>query len=198
MPPTSNQPRGNKKPHWRNSNARKYLLELLKDGTIPLDGSMKPRRVFDEFCKDNDEFLEFNEYNHLFPGRLGTLREIVAAKYDRARTDEEALEHDRLIHPTKMHDGKGVPRWDGSPAKELLRKDLDNGQYPHLKPTALRNTKEEYQKFPPEFFRKKIHQEIATRKFIDQYCKPNYYQKDAHSTARNAEEAELEGLRAPL
>lgn len=164
------------KPQWEKSRAKAYLQKLLVDGDIPLycDGR-QPRQIFNEFCKDTEAFADFNEYDYLFPGRLSRLRELIAIKYDIARADEEALENDRKIYPLKTITVRGYPRWGGSRAKKLLKRDIDKGHYPRLKPSELHKRRPEYLEFPLDVFRKHIHQELKTRKFVEQYCKKDYY-----------------------
>lgn len=157
-----------KAPEWRKSKARDYLYSLLQKNEIPSRYDIKPRDVFDKYCKDRPEFKHFQDYKELtFASKLLYLRNRLEERGNRASEDAEALAHDRAIFPPIMEDTKGRPVWAGSKAQELLRKDLKDGLYPQLKPKQLFEKREEYYKdFDLDFFRNKIYQEIKAAKRV--------------------------------
>lgn len=109
----------------------------------------------------------------LFTARLRNARRNVEDGLHRAATEAAALKHDRLIHPIQENDYRNVPRWQGSQAEKLLKADIASGKHEHMKPSALYQTQEEYQKYPLDVFRGHIYQEQKLRKFLNQYGSRN-------------------------
>ena len=201
-PSSSSATPSGKPPPWADSEAKKYLIYLFLSGTVSLDmpfsnlkqrqgKRMFPQEFFYTYCHNSPAFKQhFNEYNSNFGTRLNSLRELIAKKADRARADEEALAHDMEIYPKstlvlKTYPGfpDGYPIWAGSGAETLLKQHLDNGVYPNqMTPKQLYEHPNHacYRLFPLEVFRKKIHQEIATRKMVAQWCNPDGYYDDGN------------------
>lgn len=155
-------------PEWRKSAARDYLFESVLDGTIPgKDSKIGPREVFEKYCKDRPEFKDFLDYSE-FPGRLRAARRRAAKKTDRATEDAEFFAHDRKIFPERTHDLKGEPKWQGSRAQELLQKDINEElkkpEEQRTKPRFLHASRDEYEEYALENFRKRIYQEIKAAK----------------------------------
>jgi len=154
-------------PLWRKSAARDFLYNALLEGIIPQNPTqMKPREVYDTFCKMRPEFKHFQDYKALdFASRLRSARERVNKKTSRADTDLQAFEHDRLIFPAPTHDMHGEEMWQGSKAQELLRKDIKDGIADKLKPKVLYEKREEYyEKYSLDRFRDRIYQERKAMK----------------------------------
>lgn len=149
-------------PKWINSPAKACLINLLTKEEIPSE--MKPKAVYEKFCKHRPEFSVFKDNN--FGSRLKALRDKVKDRNNRAVRDEAAFRHDRLIYPRPCQDGFGLPHWPDSEAKELLNQDIDQGKHLILSKEDLWKSKPEYWEcFPFEIFVKHVHQEIKTRKF---------------------------------
>jgi hypothetical protein len=53
--------------------------------------------------------------------------------------------------------------WHKSEAKNLLKKDINDGRHKEMKPEVLHGTREEYQAFPLKTFRNHIYQEVDSR-----------------------------------
>jgi hypothetical protein len=165
MPPTPQQ-----FIKWTNSEGKALLLRDIEEGTIP--ETMAPQEVFDHYAHLPEfSMLEKNEKKD-FTRRLASLRKSIslvaenladAERY--AARDAAALAHDRQIYPEKTHNDRGERLFHNSPARLLLREDIDAGKYEKGKPQKLRETREEYQEFSPNKFRKRIHQEIQTKKW---------------------------------
>ena len=146
-------------PKWQDSAAKEYLYSLICDGTLPGKDEIKPRQVFDQYCKDRPEFIHFQDYE-LFKGRLLRLREKAKKRADRAKRDADCLAHDRMIWPAVTMDTKGNDLWQKSKAQELLRKDIEKGEHRKKKPKDLYETQEEYyDNYDLDFFRARIYQE---------------------------------------
>lgn len=155
-----------KAPEWRNSKAKEYLYGLLLRGEIPGPNDIKPRAVFDQYCKDRPEFRHFQDYRDLsFATKLRYLRAKAEERGNRSKEDAEALAHDRAIFPVPTEDTMKRPMWQGSEAQRLLRQDIENGKHKQMKPKLLYETKEEYNEvYSLDFFREKIYQEVKALK----------------------------------
>lgn len=148
---------------WTGSVSRRLLLQDLRKGDIPLDPTeMSPPEVYFQ----RPEFADF-EYTR-FRARLNDLRKKVTAEKNRSTFDSVALARDRLNFPKKATNHRGEPRWEGSEAERLLKKDIEDGKHKNLKPKALYESQNEYMKYSLAAFRGHIYQEVQTRKFIAQ------------------------------
>jgi hypothetical protein len=98
-----------------------------------------------------------------FKANLANLRQKMATELDRAIQDDEAFQHDE-DHAASFLAASHKPRWDGSAAQRLLKKDmLDEATNANLKPATLQATRPEYACFDPKVFRKHVHQEKRSR-----------------------------------
>jgi hypothetical protein len=151
------------KDSWAKSDAKRILEAELKKGTIPLDASdMAPDVVY----LQHPEFATF-QYEK-FRDNLNKLRKKIKGKKTRSELDSLALQRDRKSHPKPEKNNRGEPRWEGSEAERLLKLDVDNGKHNAMTPRNLHKSRKEYQDYALDVFRKHIHQEVKTRKFIKQ------------------------------
>ena len=150
-----------KPPDWSKSKARDYLCGLILSGKLPDRKKIKPKAVFQDYCKNRPEFKHFQDYKALkFAEKLLRLRNQLEAKADRSKEDDAAFKHDREIFPPRTEDTKGRPVWAGSKAQELLRQDIIDGKHKEKKPKYLYETQAEYfENYELEFFQNKIYQE---------------------------------------
>ena len=148
---------------WKNSEAKRLLYKDLLSGDIPLDAEqMGPQVVF-------YQRVEFTEFKHTnFCTNLRNMRANIIASKKRATFDSDALAHDRRAFPKKSHNHRGVPRWEGSEAEELLKIDVGEKKHLQFEPHDLHKTQNEHKKFPYQLFRKHVHQEVRTQKFLAQ------------------------------
>jgi hypothetical protein len=72
------------------------------------------------------------------------------------------------LHPITRFDSS-LPRWNGSPAADLLKEDLLAGRYVIGQPKLLYESRVDYQVFSMKVFRGHIHQEIKTQKYWKYY-----------------------------
>jgi hypothetical protein len=149
-------------PEWGKSAARDYLYDLVLDGTIPGKDEIKPKEVFNIYCKHREEFKYFQDYKALdFAGKLRSARERAGKKTDQSKEDEAFLAHDRLIFPKPTVDTHGYPMWKGSKAQEILREMIAAGRHKKDKPKVLYESEEEfYENYSLDFFRDRIYQEV--------------------------------------
>jgi hypothetical protein len=128
---------------WATSKARKLLAEDLTTGLIPLDGTeMGPLVVYEQ----RPEFVQFPHKN--FRTNLLNLRKDITAKKALAVSESAALANDRRIHPKRVLNPRGEPRWEGSEIVRLLRLDMDVGKHHTMKPLELRQTRQQYRNYP--------------------------------------------------
>jgi hypothetical protein len=114
-----------KEEKWGDSEARKYLYNLLVDKKIPGRDDIKPKAVFEQYCQHRPEFKDYQDYKKLdFASKLLYLRNKAELRGNRAARDDTCLKHDREIFPAPTCDTKGNPNWAGSKAQEQLRKDI--------------------------------------------------------------------------
>jgi hypothetical protein len=85
-----------------------------------------------------------------------------------AISDSTALAHDRCIFPKKAYNHQGKPRWEGSEAKQLLKRDIDEGKHKKFKPVDLYKSQNKYKKYPLKVFQKHVHQEVRRHKYLAQ------------------------------
>jgi hypothetical protein len=159
-------PNQQKVPPWKNSDAKKILKKDLESGEIPLAAELMSWQDVYELYKDKPEFLLDPEMQRTFRERLKRLRDSVAESQESASYHYVCLLHDRQLHPKKMLNYRGEPRWDdGSEAKRLLRLDMDEGKHKTMRPQDLRLTRPEYMAYSRTVFRGKIDQEERSSKF---------------------------------
>jgi hypothetical protein len=145
---------------WAESRARELLLADLRAGAIPLKMSeMHAKDVY----QTRPQYQNF-PYDD-FRGYINRLRKFVAKERDNAATDEMAFEHHRKICPPSTHNHRGEPHWVGSAAEAFLNEDIDAGFHELMPPCELHLTREEYMVYPLKVFRKRIDQNLQTRKF---------------------------------
>jgi len=153
---------------WQHSKARKMLKKDIEDGAITLDAYDAQNNP--NGTKDEDAFLtrpafqpcgqeKFSEY-------LSSMRQSISDAKSRAGRDAEAVAQFRTMKPPPTHNHRGEPRWEGSKAEAMLKKDMDDGI--HLKakkPSHMRFVNPEYQKYNSKTFTSHVDQETRARKF---------------------------------
>jgi hypothetical protein len=133
--------------------AKELLKEDIASGYVPR--TMKPAVVA-------DLRIEYQRVKYTnFRNNLNRLRQTLGTQSDAATFDDAAVAHDRLIHPIRMNN---PPRWNGSEAEGLLKRDVDEGKHLRMMPRQLRQTNDAYKVFNLDVFRNHIHQEVRTRK----------------------------------
>jgi hypothetical protein len=146
---------------WKDSDAKRLLVQDLMSGEIPLDpNEMEPATVY----LQRPEFADFR-YER-FRDRLRFLRAQIHASKHHASSDSAKLAHDRQIYPKKSNNHRGEPRWEGSDAEQLLKRDMDEGKNTSVTPLEFYQSRNEYKNYPLTVFRKHIDQEERRRKYV--------------------------------
>jgi hypothetical protein len=143
---------------WRDSEAKKHLLQDLDIGLITDD--MDPRVAYNR----RPEFQEF-EFR-TFRDRLRDYQKKKAEKGLRAYSERQEMHDDLRNHVPQTHDHRGIPRWEGSEAQRLLAIDVEAGTDRSMTPLELWRTKPAYQAFDKDVFRGHIYQERRRQKFL--------------------------------
>ena len=114
--------------NWRFSEAKEVLLADLENRVLPLDDKVCPAFKAWELYKRHEAFsyVPFDQ----FKVRLKDHREQVQKEIDRGNEDAVALERDRRLHPRRYVNHRGELVFDLSPAKYLLREDVQNKKIP--------------------------------------------------------------------
>jgi hypothetical protein len=141
---------------WVSSRANELLRTDIIAGDVMI--LMDPFDVYGM----RDEFREYPFDK--FRTNLKKLHAAVDKERDRAGLDSDAHAHDLLLHPPLLQGPSGYPQWQGSKAARLLKLDVLEGKSKAMKPSALRDTRKEYQAFPLKVFRKHIEAEDRSRK----------------------------------
>ena len=152
--------------NWKESKARSVVIEDLVAGRMPLDDAfMSAESAWDVHYRFLPEFQRvcFKQFKE----RLRDHRKQVAGDLGRAKREVAAVAAHRLHFPRKTTTHKGAPVFDIHPAKELLREDVKQGNHVGVSPSALRLTKDEYQEFDQDIFRRRIYQEKRRKKFVN-------------------------------
>ena len=99
-------------------------------------------------------------YNN-FRANLRCLKINLQELQDRADEDLAAFLHDEALD---LRANKPYPRWGGSVAEELLKRDIDNGRLETMKPQQLQATRPQYSPYPLKVFRDHVQQELRSRR----------------------------------
>ena len=113
-------------------------------------------------------FAEFaNIPFDVFQAKLPDLQAETQQKFTISFIEEQALVHDRNLHPRAMHNHRGEPVFDlVADAKRLLREDVKNGVHNSMTPSQMQRTRPEYHQFEAVIFKFRIYQEIRRQKFV--------------------------------
>ena len=156
---------------WDNSAAKAHLKECFEDGVIPIDYKQgeKPlpaaKRVWDEHCAGHAAF-EGMVFNSIFQRRLEGISKNHNSKKARCAEDLKAFKQHRAKCPIRSHNDFGMPRWEGSEAERLMKKDMKEGKHAGLKPEEFRATRPTvFGVIPLPVFRDHIYQELKLWKF---------------------------------
>jgi hypothetical protein len=137
-------------PKWEKSPAKELLTqEILAD---IVKAHMKPKAVW----LTHDEYKAYPLDR--FGNNLRNLREQILKLKGRSEFDAVSVAHDLALHPPVPNHPRGYPRWEGSEAQKQLKKDVDEQKHLVYKPKVLRETFDEYKKFPLDVFRDHIYQ----------------------------------------
>ena len=148
---------------WHKSKAKELLTHDLLNRRFPMEPTIDDT---EQIFQSRPEYKLYEKY---FKENLKKLRAAISKRKMYAAIDNEALTHDRRIHPKATHNVNGRPRWEGSDGERLLKEAIDQGivDKPGFKPKSLYESRDEWCKvFTLKEFRDHIYQEQRTRKFL--------------------------------
>jgi hypothetical protein len=144
---------------WAESEAKRLLRQDLIEGRVPDNWTgvqVKQMRP---------EYAPYSQAR--FTANLKTLRDGLERDYARMVEDVEIFGHDMALlteyHKKNPPREKDYPNFHDHPARTLLKSDIDDNKHIEMKPMKLRESRPEYQEFPPNVFRKHIYQEVDER-----------------------------------
>jgi hypothetical protein len=151
---------------WKTCKAKQILIQDLEIGMIGMANDDPTPLSLWPFYHDNMPDFQYIEYDQ-FKGGLDRLRAKMQLSVNRLVDEEAGLVHDMQLFPRSHLNYRGEPHWDVSDAKTLLDQDIDNEWHTIYEPKELWLTRPEYYNvYPLEIFRKHIHQEVRSRKFL--------------------------------
>ena len=169
---------------WYTSSKRTCLgYTLLHDMYVKQPNVINPMTA-EEIWKSQPEFQkyplqDFKKYNK-------NMKALVSQKVRRAATEEAIYQEDMRHHTHKEITCRGTPFWNKHAAKAMLIKDVEDGIGRTMKPRQLWESREEYQAFPYEFFRKRVY-EVRQKALAAPYwqVKRNKSGKELHRLQTN-------------
>ena len=171
-------------PPWQVSVAKEKIVAGLFDGTIAYDAD--PKTVHES----DDDYKKYPFRK--FKSNFARLCLDVKEQKKKARFCDEALKHDRAIHPTPLHGMRNfqrVPRWEGSDAQKELADDIASNKHTTMTPSELQASRASYSQFPTTMFRNHIYQEEKSVKFRYYLSVRAFKKKDE----KEKKQAEYEG-----
>jgi hypothetical protein len=153
---------------WRTSEAKNTIMRDLADGWLTADGTKLSAEEAWEVYQSADLPAFQGVCFQQFKERLADHRKAFLKQSEDSIREEDAFCHDCLLYPRdETHNRKGMPIFDRSPARDLLRQDIQDGAFPFMTPMQLWNTRPEYMLFPQTIFKHRIYQEIRRTKFLN-------------------------------
>lgn len=156
--------------NWKNSEARRILIEDLQSGFLSLDEAKVPaKEAWEKHYKGLFEFKDvlFSQ----FEDRLADHREQVEKDHHASIKNEIAYLNSRTVYPRSPLNRNGEPVFDMSPAKDLLRQDIKAGLGKTMTPEEIRSRHSEYGVFEKSVFHNHVRQEIKRQKRLNSKSK---------------------------
>jgi hypothetical protein len=150
---------------WVKTDARAILLEDLNlCAALRNPDSVTVEQAW-EVYKDLPEFekIQYSQFKQRFVDH----RSRASHRYQQSILEAAALKRDRKINPTATHNNHGEVDFRLSPAKDLLRSDVQQGRHIGLTPSEFQRTRPEYMVFPAGKFKDRIYQAVRRMKFIN-------------------------------
>jgi hypothetical protein len=169
---------------WAGSRAQAILLQDLEpDGVLYQQDHLSSDDLFTFYKKlPAFEKVVFSQFHD----RLKSHRKKNAVMGELAKRDEEAMKKDRAVVGRSIYNQRYELVFDMTKAKDLLRSDVEKGLHEQMTPTALQESRPEYQLFGKSIFKHRIYAEVRRQKFV--YFLATKRAKDRPCPPRNREQ----------
>ena len=163
-------------PPWRTSAAKALLERLLSDESSHIHQFTTVEEVY-----ESEPLFKLYPLKN-FKTNYKNLKRSVKQERDAIQFDQAAFDREKELFPRNETTNKGNLFWDRHEAQRLMAEDVTSGRTLQMKPSALRETRAEYQEFPLAILRRhKYQEETKVREGV-------YWQKKRNDKARKKHE----------
>jgi hypothetical protein len=175
---------------WATSPAKYIILNDLESGVLPVDeDEISAEHAWESLYKNLYEFedVPFTQFKE----RLKDHRKKIQTLINRSFNDEQALAHDRRLHPRQTHNRRGEIVFDMTEAKLILRHDVEQKMHEGKTPSEYQASRDAYRSLHPKKFKERIYQEVRYQKYL------NYLQikRDDEEQKKNEGKSKKKGKR---
>lgn len=171
-------------------------MEDLENGVIPLEDDVITAEIaWDTIYRHVPEIIEEKVVYEQFGPALKRHRSAVGKKQRHFKVQMDALEHDTQFMHHDTHDRRGVKKFHGTHAHELLKQDIRDEKHIEMGAEGLYWWREEYwdedETWDLAFFKRRVRQEAATQKFnhFMEIKRVKKAEKDAAKAAKELKKA---------
>jgi len=143
---------GPKPKPWQHSIAKKDLKRALLNPASPIH-----KMSVVDIRNSDDRYKQYPNFEKYYK----ELKERVEAEKKQVQQDDIAAERHMKHNPRSTLNKRGYPHWDTHAAKSLLEVDIANKMHQKMKPSLLRDTRDEYKEFPVDVFAKRVNREVS-------------------------------------
>jgi hypothetical protein len=162
-PDNIEQTKKKKKVKWKDSKAKRLLLDDVKHGVVPVEST--PSMPLKDIYLMHPEYAE-HSYSK-FSSRLYSIRKVVAEANNRSERDQQAFDMYVSNNPISFFSSKGYIQWQGSDSQRLCLDDIEQEKHKTMSKRDLYDSRSEYyDEFPYKVFKEKLKQEIRTAKYL--------------------------------
>ncbi len=140
-------------PQWKTSAAKALLARHLSDELSWIHQATSVKEVYE--AEPLFQRYPFKNFKTNFVNLKASIKE----EKDAINFDQAAFKKEKEMFPRNSTTKGGNPFWDMHEAQRLLAEDVKAGKTLQMKPSALQETRSEYQAFPLSIFRGHKYQE---------------------------------------
>jgi hypothetical protein len=151
---------------WATSTAKYIVWSDLENGVLPVDeNEISAEHAWESLYKNLYEFQDvpFTQFKE----RLKDHRKQIQILMNRSFNEEQALAHDRRLHPRQTHNQRGEIVFDMTETKLILRHDVEQKLHEGKTPSEFQASRDAYRPFHPKKFKERIYQEVRYQKFLN-------------------------------
>ena len=158
---------------WEHSWAKEILRGAIANGDIT------DAHTYDEIHRWHPE-VEATD-RKLLSSRVRALQQQISVDKQAADEDNVDLLHDLKLFPTKTHNYRGEPRWEGSDAQKALKFDIANGIHLTMTPAEFASRKV-FKDCAEDIVQQHTHQEVKFQKYC--LCRNDKKESSRHKFSR--------------